>query len=58
MAHCALKQTSAMVARLRPRAIDDSGVDAGVIVDGQAAQTRGLQADVIIGGLDTRIYAT
>lgn len=40
------------------QAIDDSGVDAGVIVDGQAAQTRGLQADVRTSGLDTRIYLT
>lgn len=35
-----------------------TGVDAGVLVDGQAALVNGLRADVRSGGLDTRIYLT
>jgi flagellin len=34
------------------------GRDVGVLIDGQAAQARGLQADVRTAGLDTRIHLT
>lgn len=34
------------------------GVDAGVLVDGQPAQVRGLRADVRAGGLDARFFLT
>ena len=36
----------------------DTGVDAGVLVDGQPADVKGLRADVRAGGLDARIYLT
>ncbi|UCE59099.1 MAG: flagellin [Phycisphaerales bacterium] len=32
------------------------GVDAGVLIDGQAASVKGLRADVRAGGLDARVY--
>jgi flagellin len=38
--------------------IKDSGVDAGVLADGQSAFAKGLRADVRAGGLDARIYLT
>lgn len=36
----------------------DTGVDAGVLVDGQRAYVKGLRADVRADGLDARIYLT
>ena len=36
----------------------DTGVDAGVLVDGQKAYVQGLRADVRGGGLDARLYLT
>ncbi len=36
----------------------DTGVDAGVLVDGQRAYVQGLRADVRSGGLDARLYLT
>jgi len=38
--------------------IRDAGVDAGVLVDGQLAATKGFVADVRSAGLDARIYLT
>ena len=34
----------------------DTGVDAGVLIDGQQSLVKGLQADVRSGGLDARIF--
>jgi len=36
----------------------DVGQDAGVLIDGQAAEVRGLRADVRTGNIDARIYLT
>ncbi len=38
--------------------IRDAGQDAGVLIDGQAAQVKGLRADVRTGNIDARIYVT
>ncbi len=36
----------------------DVGQDAGVLIDGQAAQVKGLRADVRTGNIDARLYLT
>lgn len=38
--------------------VRSTGVDAGVLIDGQPASVKGLRADVRSNGLDTRIYLT
>ncbi len=39
-------------------AIRDDGVDTGVLVNGQIADTAGLRVDIRTGGLDARFYLT
>ncbi len=38
--------------------IRDTGVDAGVLIDGQNTSVKGVRADVRSGGLDARLYLT
>jgi flagellin len=38
--------------------IEDNGVDAGVLVNGQSAQVKGLRVDARSGSLDARFYLT